>query len=62
MFAQGQVLWETESIKAIIERGPVSVAVNADNDIIRNYAGGIVTADDNCPTSLRTYKSAVQAM
>ena len=53
---------ETESIKAIIEYGPVSVAVNADNDIIRNYAGGIVTADDNCPTSLRSYKSAVQAM
>ena len=53
---------ETESIKAIIEYGPVSVAVNADNHIIRNYASGIVTASDNCPTSLRTLTSAVQAM
>ena len=62
VFTSGEAKWETESIKSVIEYGPVSVAVNADNDIIRNYASGIVTVDDNCPTKLDHNMPAVQAM
>ena len=62
VFTNGLAEWETESIKSIIEYGPVSVAVNADNDIIRNYASGIVTVDDDCPTQLDHNMPAVQAM
>ena len=29
---------------------PVNVAVAAGNNVFRNYAGGIITTDMNCPT------------
>lgn len=55
----GQVKEDTESIKARLELGPVSVAVNADNKAFRNYSSGIVTEADNCPTAL---DHAIQAV
>jgi len=54
-----QVGKDTDSIKAAIEIGPVSVAVNADNDAFRNYKSGIVTADDGCPSQV---DHAIQAV
>jgi len=33
----GQVAEDTDSIKAAIENGPVSVAVAAGNNVFRNY-------------------------
>jgi len=43
---------DTESIKAAIKIGPVSVAVNAANDNFRSYTHGIITEVDNCPTEI----------
>jgi len=54
-----QVSKDTESIKAAIEIGPVSVAVAAGNDVFRNYSSGIVTEDDGCPTRV---DHAIQAV
>ena len=54
-----QVSKDTDSIKAAIELGPVSVAVSAGNDVFRNYSSGIVTADDGCPTNV---DHAIQAV
>ena len=54
-----QVSKDTESIKAAIEIGPVSVAVSAGNDVFRNYQSGIVTEDDGCPTRV---DHAIQAV
>ena len=48
----GQVDADTDSIKARLEMGPVSVAVAAGNDVFRNYSSGIVTEADNCPTAI----------
>jgi len=31
---------------------PVNVAVAAGNNVFRNYAGGIITTDMNCPTEI----------
>lgn len=45
-----QVSQDTDSIKAAIALGPVSVAVSAGNDVFRNYQSGIVTEDMGCPT------------
>ena len=55
----GQVAEDTDSIKARIEQGPVSVAVAAGNDVFRNYTSGIVTEADGCPTRL---DHAIQAV
>ena len=43
---------DTKDIKAALELGPVNVAVAAGNDVFRNYKSGIITAADNCPTSI----------
>ena len=55
----GQVAMDTDSIKARIELGPVSVAVAADNDVFWNYSSGIVTEADNCTVHIN---HAVQAV
>ena len=38
----------TNNLNALAQQ-PVNVAVSAGNDVFRNYAGGVVTADDGCP-------------
>merc|ERR1712223_2330255 len=43
---------DTESIKAAIKVGPVSVAVNAANGLFQSYIHGIITEVDNCPTDI----------
>lgn len=55
----GQVAEDTDSIKARLEEGPVSVAVAAGNNVFRNYTSGIVTEADGCPTNL---DHAIQAV
>ena len=43
-----QVSADVDSIKAAVERQPLSIAVMADNDAFRNYSSGVITADQ-CP-------------
>jgi len=50
---------DTDSIKACIEQGPVSVAVAAGNNTFMGYSSGIITEADGCPTQL---DHAIQAV
>ena len=43
---------DTESIKAAVKIGPVSVAVAAGNGLFQSYTHGIITEVDNCPTEI----------
>jgi len=43
-----QVSADVDSIKAAVEKQPLSIAVMADNDAFRNYSSGVITPDQ-CP-------------
>jgi len=43
---------QIDRIKEQLQTGPMSIAVSAGNDCWRWYKGGILSALDNCPTSI----------